>query len=202
MIELVTRLAANEPHVRCQVGEGALAPLAVALNHLATTLDGRRAKSNDSFGIETLVAQSPIMMQTCDADACIRFINYTIPGLSPTEVVGKSFYHFAPPEDVEMMRSHVRRVLTTGETVSYEHRPALLNGPEWYGVKLGPIRGGEKVVGFTVSLMDITDLKRTQLCLEQSNRELENFATVASHDLQEPLRKIQTFSERLTAMCA
>jgi light-regulated signal transduction histidine kinase (bacteriophytochrome) len=50
--------------------------------------------------------------------------------------------------------------------------------------------------------MDITDLKRTQLRLEQSNRELENFATVASHDLQEPLRKIQTFSERLTAMCA
>jgi light-regulated signal transduction histidine kinase (bacteriophytochrome) len=50
--------------------------------------------------------------------------------------------------------------------------------------------------------MDITDLKRTQLQLEQSNRELENFATVASHDLQEPLRKIQTFSERLTATCS
>jgi light-regulated signal transduction histidine kinase (bacteriophytochrome) len=50
--------------------------------------------------------------------------------------------------------------------------------------------------------MDITDLKRTQLRLEQSNRELESFASVASHDLQEPLRKIQTFSERLTSVYA
>ena len=38
--------------------------------------------------------------------------------------------------------------------------------------------------------------------LEQSNRELQDFASVASHDLQEPLRKIQAFGDRLKTRCA
>ncbi|HIK12989.1 MAG TPA: hypothetical protein IGS52_22470 [Oscillatoriaceae cyanobacterium M33_DOE_052] len=55
-------------------------------------------------------------------------------------------------------------------------------------------------------LAEIADRKRAQARLqaytkklEQSNRELQDFAFVASHDLQEPLRKIQAFGDRLQA---
>ena len=56
----------------------------------------------------------------------------------------------------------------------------------------------------SIILHDITERKQAEEKLQQfsahlehSNRELQDFASVAAHDLQEPLRKITAFGERL-----
>ncbi|MBI3725766.1 hypothetical protein HY251_17705 [bacterium] len=45
-------------------------------------------------------------------------------------------------------------------------------------------------------------LETSEERLRRSNRELDEFATVASHDLQEPLQKVQAFAARLRSRCA
>ncbi len=75
----------------------------------------------------------------------------------------------------------------------------------WVDTTIVPLlKGADNPQQFLSISQDISDRKRSEQemrllteRLELNNRELQDFAYVSSHDLQEPLRKIQAFGDRL-----
>jgi signal transduction histidine kinase len=76
--------------------------------------------------------------------------------------------------------------------------------PRFFEIVPRPIENGPEAGGWTLFIRDVTerrqaqeDLKAYAARLEQSNRDLEQYAFVASHDLQEPLNMIVSFLKLL-----
>lgn len=72
-----------------------------------------------------------------------------------------------------------------------------------------PMQGGDEIALLDRTFHAMAETIRRRVAelgtavesLRRSNQELEQFASVASHDLQEPLRKIQAFGDRLQSKC-
>jgi signal transduction histidine kinase len=94
---------------------------------------------------------------------------------------------------------HVPLVVLTGQDDESLAIRALQAGAQDYLIK-GQVhtRGLLRFLRYAVerNLME-GQLRAVGEELERSNRELQDFATIVSHDLQEPLRKIQAFGDRL-----
>lgn len=97
------------------------------------------------------------------------------------------------------------KVFSTGQVIS-DIQMALVNagGTEYLESEIFPLKKAGKIIGVQGLSADITSRKRLEAInrrnadeLKRSNRDLESFAFVASHDLQEPLRKIAAFGERV-----
>lgn len=133
-------------------------------------------------------------------------------GYEATEIVGSSvdvlFTHDAREKGA--LHAQLREARETERHEADEMRVCRDGRAFWAHVVTCPIRDAAgRVTGFAQIIGDLTKVRageeaqrRYALTLERSNRDLEGFAAMASHDLQEPLRKILAFGDRLRSRCA
>ena len=137
-----------------------------------------------------------------------------IKGYKSSEIIGRSFSNFYTEEDKK--NGVPQKLLTlagvTGRAVQEGWRVRKDGSLFWASIVITAVHNQQnEVIGFSKVTHDLTDkreaediLRKNSLLLEQKNAELEkmneqlqSFAYISSHDLQEPLRKIQTFISQL-----
>jgi len=130
-----------------------------------------------------------------------------IKGYREEEIIGKNFKIFYRPEDIitGLADKLLAEAASAGKAM-HEGWRVRKDGSMFWGyiviTALHDERG--RIIGYSKVTRDLTERKRLddrmkayaeELALR--NKQLEEFAYIASHDLQEPLRKIQTFADIL-----
>jgi PAS domain S-box-containing protein len=119
-----------------------------------------------------------------------------VTGYNDQEMSEMSALDFFKDKDKEKVAKAMEGVFQFGES---EVEAALVTKS---GAEIPYIFTGTKFLikeeTFLIGMgLDISNLKKIEKNLRKTNKELEAFANVASHDLQEPLRKVASFTELL-----
>jgi len=133
-------------------------------------------------------------------------MTYKIYGIAPSKTINyEEYLSKIHPDDKDYVNSHVQLVFVTKMFPEFYHR-LVVHGTVKTVHSKGEVvlNSTGDVVQMIGTVQDVTEQKKVEeellsktQALENTNRELEKFASIASHDLQEPLRKIITFSSML-----
>jgi PAS domain S-box-containing protein len=175
-------------------------------------------KSEEKFRL--LADSMPQFIWTSDEMGNLNYFNksvYTFAGLSEEEVNKDGWLQIVHPDDRELNINKWMEAIKTGNDFLLEHRFCRYDGEYRWQLSRAIAQKDEEgnIQMWVGTSTDIHDQKNFTDKLEKEvsertaqlelknkdlinmNIELQSFAYISSHDLQEPLRKIQTFASRL-----
>lgn len=149
---------------------------------------------------EAIYRATPAMMHTIDAEGRIVSVSdywLSYLGYRRDEVIGRKSTDFLDEESAERAISQsLPNLFESGHNKDIPYRFMRKNG-ERLDMLLSSFlereENGSPRISYAV-MTDVTPLRSAYAQLERTNAELDRFATVASHDLQEPLRKVAAFA--------
>jgi PAS domain S-box-containing protein len=167
----------------------------------------QRALLASEVRFRQLADAMPQIVWTARPDGYLDYYNerwYEFTGFSRDTYGDISWEPILHPGDLQHSRETWYRAVQSGNPYHIEHRFWDQNARRWrwFMGRALPVRDAEgNIVKWFGSWTDIDDQKRIEDDLRRANKDLEQFAFSASHDLQEPLRTVKIYSELLANTC-